>query len=182
MKKSTIFTSFTLAAALLFMGTSAALAEISAEHAKEIALNHAGVHQGEVNMIKVERDFDHGIYEYEIEFWKNGTEYDYTINADTGAIIKQKQEMKYHHNTPINNGQMQGARISSQQATNIALSHANLTNDQIKFLSCKPKVDDGREIYDIKFWKGFTEYEYEIDAITGNVLEFDYSGHHGTAP
>jgi uncharacterized membrane protein YkoI len=48
-----------------------------------------------------------------------------------------------------------------------------LTNDQIKFLSCKPKVDDGREIYDIKFWKGFTEYEYEIDALTGSILEMD---------
>ena len=173
MKKSTIITSLSLAAALLFMGTSTALAEISAEQAKEIALRHAGAHQGEINMIKVERDFDHGIYEYEIEFWKNGTEYDYTINADTGAIIKHKQEMKYHHNAPMHNQQNQSARISGEQATNIALSHANLTRDQIKFLNCKPKVDDGREIYDIKFWKGFKEYEYEIDAITGTILEMD---------
>lgn len=173
MKKSTLIPALSFAAALLFMGTSPALAEISADQAKEIALKHAGVHQGEINMIKVERDFDHGIYEYEIEFWKNGTEYDYTINADTGAIIKHKQEMKYHHNTPQQSQQTQGSRISGEQATNIALSHANLTHDQIKFLNCRPKVDDGREIYDIKFWKGFTEYEYEIDALTGTILEMD---------
>ncbi len=67
MKKSAIITSLSFAAALLVMGTSTALAEISPDQAKEIALKHAGVNPNEATMLKIEKDFDDGITEYEIE-------------------------------------------------------------------------------------------------------------------
>ncbi len=172
MKKSTIITSLSFAAALFVMGTSTALAEISPDQAKEIALKHAGVNPNEATMLKIEKDFDDGITEYEIEFWKNGTEYDYTINADTGKIIKNKQEMK-HRNNAMHNQQNQNQYIGEQKAADIALKHANLTEKQTRRLHCTQKFDDGRQIYDVKFWKEYTEYEYEIDALTGEIIEFE---------
>ena len=36
-------------------------------------------------------------------------------------------------------------------------------------------MDDGRQIYDVEFYTtNYKEYDYEIDARTGNVLSFDY--------
>ncbi len=59
---------------------------IGKEKAQEIALQHAGVAQSEVNYIKCEFDFDDGLAEYDVE-WKIGqTEYEYTISAIDGTI------------------------------------------------------------------------------------------------
>lgn len=60
---------------------------ISIERAKEIALSHAKLKASDVRFEKVVLDRDDGIYEYEIEFVKGSYEYEYSINAKTGAII-----------------------------------------------------------------------------------------------
>ena len=72
--------------------------------------------------------------------------------------------------------------ITAETAKSRALAHAGLTGSQVTFTEQKLTRDDDRQIYKVEFFSGSAEYEYEIDAITGNVLEFDYSGHHGTAP
>lgn len=62
---------------------------IPEEKAKEIALEHAGYEESEVNFTKVKLDFDDGRYEYEIEFRAEGNlEYDYTVNAENGKIVE----------------------------------------------------------------------------------------------
>lgn len=33
--------------------------------------------------------------------------------------------------------------------------------------------DDGIIAYEVEFSKGFVEYEYKIDAVTGAVIEFE---------
>ena len=60
---------------------------ISKEKAKEIALEHAGYKESEVEFLKAKLDYDDGRYEYEIEFRADGNiEYDYSINAENGRI------------------------------------------------------------------------------------------------
>ena len=41
------------------------------------------------------------------------------------------------------------------------------------FTKTKLDYDDGREEYDIKFYVGGWKYEYTIDAVTGEIIEFD---------
>ncbi len=60
---------------------------IGEEKAKSIALEKAGLSAGDVTFDKVELDRDNGVWQYEIEFRKGRTEYDYDIKADDGSIL-----------------------------------------------------------------------------------------------
>ncbi|MBQ7084759.1 MAG: PepSY domain-containing protein, partial [Anaerotignum sp.] len=66
--------------------------EITAEKAKEIALNHAGVKASEVRDLDIEKDCDDGIVKYEIDFESGRMEYEYEIHAETGKILKAEKE------------------------------------------------------------------------------------------
>ncbi len=61
--------------------------KITAEEAKQIALNKAGAKASEVKGLRVEKDYDDGRTEYSVEFRYDGKDYDYEINGETGAII-----------------------------------------------------------------------------------------------
>ena len=63
--------------------------------------------------------------------------------------------------------------ISVDQAKNIALGQAGLSASGVNFGKTKLENDDGRAEYEIEFYSGTTEYDYTIDAVTGNVLEYD---------
>ena len=63
--------------------------------------------------------------------------------------------------------------ISVDQAKNIALGKAGLSASGVNFVKTKLENDDGRAEYEIEFYSGTTEYDYTIDAVTGNVLEYD---------
>lgn len=70
----------------------AAGAYISQNAAYEAALADAGVSRDSAVLLKAELDRDDGLMEYEVEFFSNGTEYDYTLDAKTGTILSQSQE------------------------------------------------------------------------------------------
>ena len=74
--------------------------------------------------------------------------------------------------------------IGEEKAKEIALNHAGLTEDQTQRLWVKRDYDDGRSIYEVEFYgEGRDEYDYEIDAVTGEIVTFDTDLHdHGTAP
>lgn len=74
--------------------------------------------------------------------------------------------------------------IGEEKAKEIALNHAGLTEDQTQRLWVKRDYDDGRSIYEVEFYgEGRDEYDYEIDAVTGEIVAFDTDLHdHGTAP
>ena len=71
--------------------TQAAHSNISAERAKQIALSHAQV--SGASFTKVELDIDDGVSVYDIEFKAGNVEYDYEINAASGAIISNSSEI-----------------------------------------------------------------------------------------
>ena len=47
-------------------------------------------------------------------------------------------------------------------AKTAALKHAGLSADQVTGLTAKLDWDDGQRVYEVEFWQGSTEYEYEI--------------------
>ena len=68
---------------------------ISAQEAQNIALHHAGLQLSEVRMDRADYDLDDGVPEYEIEFRKDKTEYDYTIHAVTGEVLAHHSERDF---------------------------------------------------------------------------------------
>ena len=65
-----------------------------------------------------------------------------------------------------------GGVISEDEAVAAALAHVDLQQDQIDFMK-KVELDyeHGRKIYEISFYQGGYEYEYEVDAATGRILK-----------
>lgn len=64
--------------------------------------------------------------------------------------------------------------ITVDEAKTIALQHANLTGDQVSFVRTEREFDNGIEKFDIEFYMNDKEYDYEINATTGEIMAYDY--------
>ena len=155
-------------------GSTAASGDyISADRAKQIALNDAGVKESAAVFLRANLDWDDGRMEYEVEFYSGYTEYDYDIDARTGAILSSDRDLE---NFQIwNNGGSSGSAssgnyISAERAKEIALAECPSGSTVYK---CQFDWDDGRAEYEIEIRNGWTEYEFEIDAATGTIIGRD---------
>lgn len=146
---------------------------IGEEKAKSIALNHAGLTENQVTFVRVRMDYDDGRREYEVEFYnKNSfTEYDYEIDAVTGRILSVDYDAEYY--APSAGTGTNGQYISRDEAKSIALGRAGISASQAVFKKAEFDFDDGRAVYEIEFFSGNLEYEFEIDASTGNILSYE---------
>ena len=144
--------------------------DIGAEKAKSIALSHAGFTASQVQRLKVEKDYDDGRLEYEVEFYAGTTEYDYTISGTDGTILKQDKE---EHGGSQTTQPSAGSDIGAEKAKSIALSDAGFTASQVQDLQVEKDNDDGRLEYEVEFQVNGTEYEYTISAADGTILEKD---------
>lgn len=61
--------------------------KLTAQEAKAIALNHAGLQESQVKGLRAEYDVDDRIPEWEVEFYCDGMEYEYEIHAIKGNIL-----------------------------------------------------------------------------------------------
>lgn len=66
-----------------------------------------------------------------------------------------------------------GDTLTQAQAENIALKYAGFTAGQVTRLRTEYEIDDGIPQYDVSFYEGDWEYEFEIDARTGKILSYD---------
>ena len=149
--------------------------EISLDKAKEIALSHAGLSSDQVTFVQANKDFDDGIQKYDIEFYCNGKEYDYEINAYNGQIIQYDYDMEYDYIQNNNNQSNVNniAKISVEEAKQIVLSHAGLTSNQVTFKRTELDFDYGIQKYEVEFYYNNREYSYEVDANTGDILAYE---------
>jgi len=65
---------------------------ISAQQAQAIALEHAGFTADQVSRLRAEYEIDDGVARYEVQFRQGRWEYDYEINALTGAILSYDRD------------------------------------------------------------------------------------------
>lgn len=63
--------------------------------------------------------------------------------------------------------------ITREEAEAIALEHVGFTADQVTGLRTEYEVDDGVARYEVQFRQGRWEYDYEINAETGDILSYD---------
>lgn len=169
MKKITLTKSLALLCAVTLcipVTADAAAKKISKTKAKEIALSHAELKESEVTFTKIKLDKDDGTVLYDIEFYVDGDEYDYEINAYTGKIIEYDFDAESHKSKDS-----VSSFITKTQAKDIVLTHAGLKNSEVTFT--KTKLDRDDNTYELEFYNGKTEYDYEINAKTGEIIEFD---------
>lgn len=63
--------------------------------------------------------------------------------------------------------------IGVDKAKSIALKHAGLSASSVTFTKAKLDREDGIRVYEIEFYSRTQEYEYEIKATDGKILDFD---------
>lgn len=144
--------------------------DIGIEKANEIAISHAGLSSGSVSFVKAKLDTEDGVKVYDIEFYSGNVEYDYEINAATGAIVSFDQDIENYEipTQPAAPTQAASSVISVDKAKQIALSHAGVSGASFK--KVKLDKDDGVRVYEIEFKVGNVEYEYDIDASSGAII------------
>ena len=153
---------------------AASAGEITLEKAKEIALAHAKLAAGAVTFTKTQKELDDGVWKYEIEFYAGQVEYDYDIDAKTGAILSFDQDAESYVPALVPaQTKTNGTGITGQQALQIALKHAKVAQNTISRTKIKRDRENGRNVFEVEFHVGRTEYNYDIDAATGAVVEFD---------
>ena len=63
--------------------------------------------------------------------------------------------------------------IGNEKAISIAYSHANITSTQVLNSKINLDMENGAMVYEVKFSTKSDEFDYEIDATTGNVIDFE---------
>ena len=146
---------------------------IGEQAAQEAALAHAGVSAQNVSFVRTKLDFDNGRWEYEVEFYDQGTEYDYSIDAVTGEVLAYDYDAEYYNGTaPAAPQTAPGAQISAEDAKAIALAHAGVSAQEAQRMEMGFDNEYGRAVYEFEWRVGWMEYSCDVDANTGEVVGY----------
>ena len=194
MKKRIGLAGAALAAGVMAMGAqmTAFAASVTKEQAQEIALKDAGIAAEDAAWILTKTDYEHGRLVYEVEFiTKDYAEYDYEISAESGAILsfdydaeeydgwREREYREYgwqdrgRREDRGYTGRMTEAAITEEEAKNTAIAHASLRAADVDFVKIELDWDDGRLLYEGELYSGIWEYEFEIDAASGRITEWE---------
>ncbi len=139
--------------------------------AEAIALADAGVDEAAAT-VRTRQDYDDGALRWDVEFADGASEYEYEIDAATGAILSSQKEALPGGGKNAPAGGATGD-IGEEAAKAAALDHAGLTADQVSRLKCQRDMEHGRLEYEIEFRADGYEYEYTIDGATGAILDHE---------
>lgn len=152
-------------------GAASDKAYIGREAALQAALAHAGV--GLPDRWEAELDYDDGKMIYDVEFTANGGEYDYEIDAMSGAVYKSETDRVRDEAPDAAPQPAVAPLLSPEEAFMKALVHANLAQYSVNFgMEWELDTHRGVQVYELEFRYCGTEYDYEIDARTGDVLKY----------
>lgn len=144
--------------------------KITLEEAKEIAFNHANIDGSKALFDDEEYDQRHN--EYELEFRVDNTEYEYDIDAASGKILEAEKDVDDDYKAKNKSSEKSKEEfISMNEAKQIAFEHAGVSGDNAVFDDSELDKDDRK--YELEFHVDGVEYEVDIHAVTGKVLEFE---------
>ena len=176
-------------------GQASSGAYIGEDKAKEIAFGEAGATDATATRVEISLDCDDGRMLYEVDFWLNGSEYEYEIDASTGEVWKWERDDKTPpastgsttspssgagSTTSGTTGSQPGNStdfLSPEEALNAALSHAGVSSQTAYDKNVDFDYDDGVPEYEVEFRNDGVEYEYKIHAETGAVLHWKSEDH-----
>ena len=154
------------------VGVAKKAKKISADKAKKIALGDAKLAEKDVTFVKVELEFEDNRLVYDVEFYSGNVEYDYDIDAVSGAIVSADRDIE-NYVIPAQPSaeaptKAQASEISVEKAKQIALSHAGVGS--ARFTKAKIDYENGVKVYEIEFKVGNMEYEYDINVVNGAIV------------
>lgn len=147
---------------------------ISEEEASSIAL--AQVDGATEDELRINKDNDDNRNIYEVSILHDGVEYDFEIDAQTGDILSQSSERDDDddwddgQSGSQNNNQNNSGLISEKKASKIALGQVDGATESD--LRIHQDTDDGRTVYEGSIIYNEMEYEFEIDAQSGDIIDW----------
>ena len=180
-KLSTLTTSAIITLSALGIGTlaiaanqnptmlSTTMSEATAITKSKISLEQAiTIAQKKITGTVVSAEFDRNDYasggKFEVKSIANNTEYEVEIDANSGKILRTKQE-RLDAEDIAEYSVMKQSKLSLLQAMKKATQTVNG-----KVTSADFDVKNSRPVYDIEVLKSTQEYDIVIDGITGRVL------------
>lgn len=147
---------------------------------KQIALDFVfkGEPSTDVTFLKVKLDYEHRTFVYEVEFVANNNEYEFEIDAYNGTIIDVEMEVHDDLKLPANNN-----FISQEEALNKVKEYVNANVTVLEVEVEKEHVNDQQMYYyEIEVRVNNQKREFQVDAITGEVIEKNAShdDHHAS--
>ena len=125
---------------------------------------------------EVDPELDESPAHYEVEIRsQTGEEFEYKVDAYTGAILESKREAADGTEVPVVQPSKPAASgdIGYAKAKSIALNHAGVSEGKAYDMDIELDDEDGRLIYEVEFKSGNMEYSYEINAATGAILKHE---------
>ena len=124
----------------------------------------------------VDPELDESPAHYEVEIKsQTGEEFEYKVDAYTGAILESKREAADGTEVPVVQPSKPAASgdIGYAKAKSVALNHAGVSENKAYDMDIELDDEDGRLIYEVEFKSGNMEYSYEINAATGAILKHE---------
>ena len=148
--------------------------EITEQQALEIALSKAGLTEEDIRYLYIKRDWDDHRFVYDVEFMAAGIEYDFEILAADGQILGMDYDAD--HAAEWNaaggaGGKGTGPLITQDEAKNTIAERIPGIDTASIYL--EPDYEDGRWIYEGEAYYKETEYEFEIDGTSGQVIKWE---------
>ena len=124
----------------------------------------------------VDPELDESPAHYEVEIKsQTGEEFEYKIDAYTGAILESKREAADGTEVPVVQPSKPAASgdIGYAKAKSVALNHAGVNENKAYDMEIELDDEDGTLVYEVEFKSGNMEYSYEINAATGAILKHE---------
>ena len=124
----------------------------------------------------VDPELDESPAHYEVEITsQTGEEFEYKVDAYTGAILESKREAADGTEVPVVQPSKPAASgdIGYAKAKSVALNHAGVSEGKAYDMDIELDDEDGTLVYEIEFKSGGMEYSYEINAATGAILKHE---------
>ena len=146
--------------------SSAPGSEIDRDTALSLALVHVGVPETDAYNIKVERDGDHGIAIYDIEFETDYGDYDFELSVQDGRIVGADYEVGEEWLDVLG-----GNAVDLEEAKAILQEKVpRVPSDEIQIWE---ENEDGRSRYEGQFYFDGMDYEFELDPQTGIIFDWN---------
>ena len=125
---------------------------------------------------EVDPELDESPAHYEVEIKsQTGEEFEYKVDAYTGAILESKREAADGTEVPVVQPSKPAASgdIGYAKAKSVALNHAGVSENKAYDMDIELDDEDGTLVYEVEFKFGGMEYSYEINAATGAILKHE---------
>ena len=163
-------------AAVLFIFNGSGY-RLSEQDAADIAYKNAGVKTSEISQSTVSkaRSGLHG--SYEISFTTSDNHFEYTIDGQSGSILKHKSD---HPTTKDEDDAQKGeepkdeTQVSKETAQTTALNHAGLAEGSVTNLKTDLKTEGDGKVYNISFDYAASglRYKYAVNADSGAIVAY----------